>query len=362
MFWSNHFLILESENILSKPFLTSKKKKPMAKIAINGMGRIGRAAFKVIMDHPDLELVAVNDLVSSDNVAYLLNFDSVQGKYKHRVTANEGDLSLDNGKKIKYLEERDPANLPWKNLGVDIVLECTGVFTEKAGLQKHIQAGAKVAILSAPPKDDVDIVVFGVNTLDNNLEIISCASCTTNCITPVMEIMNRRIGIKKATMTTIHAYTASQGIVDSPHKKWRRGRAGAVNFVPTSTGAAKATVKALPELEGKFDGSAVRGPVPAGSLSDINFIASRPTSVEEINNIFREEAKSERYKGILGASDDPLVSSDIIMDSRASIVDLEMTQVVDGDLVKVMTWYDNEWGYVNQMVREAADVAKKRNF
>jgi glyceraldehyde 3-phosphate dehydrogenase len=269
-----------------------------------------------------------------------------------------GDTLTVDGKKIKLCSEKDPSQLPWKALGVDVVFECTGVFTTQEGLEKHVQAGAKNVLLSAPVKggSDVPMVVHCVNQADATCQIISCASCTTNCISPVIEVMDRRIGVKKAIMTTIHAYTSSQAIVDGPAKKVRRGRAGALNFVPTETGAARATTQALPQLKGKFDGVAVRGPVPVGSLVDIVFVTSRPTTVEEVNNIFREEAAGPRYKGVLGVAEDLIVSSDIIKDSRASVVDPSMTMIVDGDLVKVMTWYDNEWGYTNQMVREAVRI------
>jgi glyceraldehyde 3-phosphate dehydrogenase len=233
------------------------------------------------------------------------------------------------------------------------------VFTKREDLEKHIQAGAKYVILSAPAKsDDVVTVVHGVNTRQGDTRILACASCTTNCITPVVEIIGRRVGIKKAIMTTVHAYTASQGIVDKPSKNFERGRAGAANFVPTSTGAAKATARALPQLDNLFDGIAVRGPVAVGSLADIVLVAERKTSVQEINQIFMEEAATDRYRDILGVTDDPIVSSDIIKDPRASIVDLGMTRVVDGDLVKILSWYDNEWGFTNQMVRQAQDIAQ----
>lgn len=332
----------------------------MGKVAINGMGRIGRAAFKIILDTPGLELVAVNDLMPLDNLAYLLKYDTVYGRYGKKVEIRGNALVVD-GKEYKCLSERDPAKLPWKDLGIDVVLECTGIFTNKEGLDKHIQAGASYAILSAPSKgEEVCCIVHGVSEAPEEATILSCASCTTNCITPVVEVMGRRIGIKKAIMTTIHAYTSSQAIVDGPSKKWRRGRAGAANLVPTSTGAAIATTNVLPQYKGKLDGVAVRAPVPAGSLADIIFVTERPTTVDEVNKILREESESPRYKGILGVSDDPIVSSDIIMDTRASLIDLEMTQVVDGDLVKVMTWYDNEWGYTSQMVREAARLTRTR--
>jgi glyceraldehyde 3-phosphate dehydrogenase len=331
----------------------------MTKVAINGLGRIGRAALKILIDKPDTEVVAINDLVPTDNLAYLLRYDSVYGRYHEKVEHKENEISI-GGKKIPVYNKKDPAELPWKDKAVDVVLECTGVFTEKEGLQKHIQAGAKQVILSAPAKsDDVPTVVHGVNHEQDFPEIISTASCTTNCISPVMEIMNRRVGVRKANMTTTHAYTSSQGIVDSPAKKMRRGRAAAANFVPTSTGAAKATGKALPEVEGIFDGAAIRGPVPAGSIADINLVTKRETSVDELKKIFKEEADG-RYDGIIGLSEDELVSSDILQDDRASIIDAGMMQVVDGDLVKIMSWYDNEWGYASQMIRQAVSMSHEK--
>ncbi|MCX5890475.1 MAG: type I glyceraldehyde-3-phosphate dehydrogenase [Deltaproteobacteria bacterium] len=330
----------------------------MAKVAINGMGRIGRAAFKIIMDQPELELVAVNDLMPIDNLAYLLNYDTVYGRYKNRVEFSSEALQVA-GKTIKFLSVKDPAQLPWKDLGIDIVFECTGLFTQSEGLGKHLAAGAKYAILSAPPKGgDVCCIVHGVTRPGEADRAISCASCTTNCITPVVEIMGRRIGIKKATMTTIHAYTSSQAIVDGPSKKFRRGRAGAANLVPTSTGAAVATTNVLPQYKGKFDGVAMRCPVILGSVADLVFLTERPTTAEEVNRIFKEESESERYQGILDYAKDEIVSSDIIGSTYASIFDPSMTQVVDGDLVKVFSWYDNEWSYTSQMIREAVRLAK----
>jgi glyceraldehyde 3-phosphate dehydrogenase len=240
------------------------------------------------------------------------------------------------------------------------VFECTGAFTRRHDLDAHIRAGARYVILSAPSKsDDVETIVHGVNTPQGATAIISCASCTTNCITPVMEILGRRIGVEKAIMTTVHAYTASQAIVDAPHRNARRGRAGAANIVPTSTGAAAATARALPEYRGRFDGVAVRAPIPVGSLAGIVALAARATTVDELNRVFTEEAEGERYRGVLGVTRDPFVSSDIIKDSRASVVDLGMTQVVDGDLINVMSWYDNEWGYSSQLVREALRIARE---
>jgi glyceraldehyde 3-phosphate dehydrogenase len=314
---------------------------------------------KIALQTPELELIAANDLIPTDNLAYLLNYDTVYGRYEKRVDSSEDALHI-KGEKYPVFSEKDPGRLPWGDLEIDTVFECTGIFRTKAGMEKHLQAGAKRVVLSAPEKTgEVASVVHGVNKPPDNSRLISCASCTTNCITPVVEILGRRVGIRKAAMTTIHAYTSSQFIVDGPRKKWRRGRAAAMNFVPTSTGAARATTKVLPQLKEKFDGLAVRGPVPVGSLADMVFSTERQTTPEEINAIFREEAESSRYQGVLGVTADPIVSSDIIQDSRASVVDLTMTQVIDGDLVKIMSWYDNEWGYSAQMVREAVRLAKE---
>ena len=325
----------------------------MATVAINGLGRIGRAALKILLDADGLDLVAVNDIADADNLAYLIKYDTVYGRYHRDVSAVDGALVID-GRRIPALSERDPANLPWDELGVDLVLECTGVFTTAEDLAKHVQAGASYVILSAPTNSEtVPTVVHGVNRPQGRPQIISCASCTTNCITPVIEVAHRRIGVERAVMTTVHAYTAGQQLVDGPSKNFRRGRAGAANLVPTSTGAARATTRAVPELAGRFDGIAVRAPIPVGSVADIVFDASRPTTIEEVNEAFRQEAATARYEGILGVSEDPLVSADIVGDPRAAVIDLELTRVVDGTLVKVMAWYDNEWGFTHQMIREA---------
>jgi glyceraldehyde 3-phosphate dehydrogenase len=325
----------------------------MKKIAINGMGRIGRAALKVILDTPNLELVAVNDIVSVENIAYLIKYDSVYGVYEKEVTFDDKNLIID-GKKIQYNSIRNPEELPWKENNIDVVIESTGFFTASEDAKKHIKAGAKSVIISAPTKsEDIPTVVHGVNSEDGKTNIFSCASCTTNNISPIVEVLGRRIGIKKAIMTTIHAYTASQAIVDAPSKKnFRMGRAGANNIVPTSTGAAIATTKVLPEFTGKFDGVALRVPIPVGSISDLTFVTERPVTVEEINAIFEEEAATEKYNNVLSTTTEPLVSSDIVKNPYASTVDLSMTRVVDGDLLKVMTWYDNEWGFTNQMIRQ----------
>lgn len=326
------------------------------RVAINGLGRIGRAILKLVVDDPALELVAVNDLVEVENLVYLLRFDTVYGRYPKQVSIEGGDLVVAE-RRVRMLKSREPSALPWKELGVDLVFECTGALRQLRDLEKHVQAGAKFVLLSAPSKsDEVQTVVHGVNAPHGQAKIVSCASCTTNCITPVVEVMGRRIGIRKAVMTTVHAYTSSQSIVDGPNQSFRRGRAAAANLVPANTGAAKATTRAMPQYAGLFDGVAVRAPIPVGSISDITFVTSRRTSVDEVGQILTEEAETERYAGVLGVSRDPLASSDIVGDPRASVVDLELTRVIDGDLVKVMSWYDNEWGYANQMLRVARSV------
>ncbi len=331
------------------------------KVAINGLGRIGRAILKLVMDEPSIELVAVNDLVNAENLAYLLRFDTVYGRYSKRVEVNGDDLVIA-GRKLRTFSHRNPSELPWKALEVELVFECTGALTRRVDLERHIHAGARIVLLSAPSKsDDVETLIHGTNVAGSTPSILSCASCTTNCITPVVEVIGRRIGFQKAVMTTVHAYTASQSIVDGPSKQFRRGRAAAANLVPATTGAAHATTRALPEYAGRFDGIAIRAPIPVGSIADITFVTSRKTTVNEVNQILTEEAETKRYTGVLGVSRDPLVSSDIVGDSRASIVDLELTKVIDGDLVKVMSWYDNEWGYANQMVREAVSISNGKH-
>jgi glyceraldehyde 3-phosphate dehydrogenase (phosphorylating) len=321
------------------------------RIAINGLGRIGRAMLKLVIDEPSLELVAVNDVVDVENLAYLLRFDTIYGRYSRRVTIEEGNLVIDDHV-VRTLSVHDPLALPWSQLQIELVFECTGMMTRRQDLEKHLRAGARQVVLSAPEKGgEVATLVHGVNTLHGNPALVSCASCTTNCITPVVEVLGRRIGFRKAVMTTVHAYTASQSLVDGPRKGFRYGRTAGANLIPAPTGAALATVRALPQYAGLFDGIAVRTPVPIGSLADITLVTARPTTVAEVNAILSEEAATERYAGVLGVSHDPLVSSDVIGDARASIIDLELTRVVDGDLVKVMSWYDNEWGYASQMLR-----------
>jgi glyceraldehyde 3-phosphate dehydrogenase len=327
------------------------------RVAINGLGRIGRAIFKLALDDPSIELVAVNDLADVEDLAYLLRFDTVYGRYPKPVVV-EGDQLIVGGRKLRMLRNRDPSELPWKDLGIDLVFECTGAHTRREDLEKHIRAGARFVLLSAPSKDEnVGTVIHGANRPDGAPAIISCASCTTNCITPIVEIIGRRIGFRKAAMTTVHAYTSSQSLVDGPNKRFRRGRSAAANLVPATTGAAIATTRALPQYAGRFDGVAVRAPLPVGSIADLTFVTSRSTTADEVNQILTEESGTERYTGVLGVSRDPLVSSDVIGDPRASVVDLELTKVIDGDLLKVMSWYDNEYGYANQMLREARSVA-----
>jgi glyceraldehyde 3-phosphate dehydrogenase len=328
------------------------------RVAINGLGRIGRAILRLVTDDSAFELVAVNDLVDAESLSYLLRFDTTYGRYAKSVAVDGGNLVVGE-RRIRTTTIRDPLELPWKELQIDLVFECTGALAKRDDLAKHIRAGARTVLLSAPSKGgDIETVIHGVNAKRGDTNIISCASCTTNCITPIVEVIGRRIGIRKALMTTVHAYTSSQSIVDGPNKHRRRGRAGAANLVPTTTGAALATTRALPQYVDLFDGIAVRAPIVAGSIADLTFHTARETSVAEVNQVLTDEAATPRYTGVLGVSRDALVSSDIIGDPRASIVDLELTKVVGGDLVKIMSWYDNEWGYANQMIREARSLQR----
>lgn len=329
----------------------------MKRIAINGFGRIGRASIKIAFENPELEVVAVNDLMHIENAAYLLKYDSVYGRY-HETVEIAGEHLVIGGRKVSYSSIKDPKDLPWKDQQIDVVIESTGFFTTFEDAEKHIHAGAKTVVLSGPTKSvEIPTVVHGVNSKDGHTSIFSCASCTTNNISPMIEILGRRLGIKKAILSTVHAYTASQSLVDAPSRREpRMGRAAGLNLAPASTGAAIATTKALPQYAGKFDGVAIRTPVPVGSISDITFIAERNTSLEEINNILKEEALTDRYKEVLAVTEEPLVSSDIIQSTYACLVDLEMTRVVDGDLVKIMAWYDNEWGFTSQMIRQIKEL------
>lgn len=342
----------------------------MTKVAINGFGRIGRIFFRQAFAAPSealakegefpIDIVAVNDLGTPENLAYLLKYDTVYGNYDKKVEHKDGALIVD-GKEIRVLSEKEPAKLPWKNFSVDIVVESTGVFDSRDLAAAHLDAGAKRVVITAPAKDEITPTATP-GILDNVKldKITSNASCTTNAVNPVMAVMMANPGVQKALLTTIHAYTATQGLVDGPDKKgdFRRARAAAQNIVPSHTGAAEATFKSLPGLVGKFDGLALRVPVVSGSLIDITFLASRPTSVEEINNIFKEAAARPEWQGILTVTEEPLVSSDILKNPHGSIIDLALTRVVDGDLVKVFSWYDNEWGYCAMLLKHVQTVAQ----
>ena len=322
------------------------------RIAINGMGRIGRTAFKIAYERKGVEIVAVNDLTDPRTIAYLTQYDSVYGHWKHKIKALDKALAVDD-KKIPYLQEAEPEKLPWKKLGADVVLECTGVFrdSEKAG--KHLVAGAKLVILSAPPKtEDIKILLMGCNEKEfspNKHKIISNASCTTNCLAPVIKILNDEFGVEQALMTTVHSYTASQALVDGPAKETRETRAAALNIIPSTTGAAIAVTKVLPELEGRFHGMAVRVPSPVVSASDLVAKLRQKVSVEKVNNAFIGASRGS-MKGIMGVTDEELVSSDFRQNPHSSIIDLTLTMVMGGDLVKVFAWYDNEWGYSERLV------------
>ena len=343
--------------------------KRKIRVAINGFGRIGRAFFKVAHERDDIEVVAVNDLGSIESLAYLLKYDSAYGVAPSDVVVGtngtDGASLLVDGKKITFVREKDPAQLPWKDLDIDVVVESTGFFTSYDKAQAHITAGAKRVVITAPAKDDSDGLVNGATVLMglnedrlSTCDITSNASCTTNAGSPLMAILDETIGIEKALLNTVHAYTASQALVDGPSKKdLREGRAAAMNIVPSSTGAAIAVAKALPQLDKKFDGISIRVPVVVGSIVDITFLAKRKTDAEEVNLILRKAAGEKRWKGIFATTDEPLVSTDIKGNSHASIADLAMTRVVDGDLVKVLAWYDNEMGYTHTLVDHVVKAA-----
>ncbi len=333
------------------------------KIAINGFGRIGRNAFKVAHAREDLEVVAVNDLTDTKTLAHLLKHDSSYGAYAADVDFDEHNIIVD-GKKIQVLAEKDPKALPWKDLGVEVVIESTGLFVDPAKARAHIEAGAKKVIISAPAKGDgADTIVIGVNEdkLESAGEIISNASCTTNCITPVMAILQDNFGVEKAMMTTVHSYTASQVLQDGPNKDLREARGAAVNIVPTTTGASIAAAKALPALEGIFGGMSVRVPSPVVSLSDFVVITKKDVTVEEVNDVFKKAAADPYYQGVVSATEEELVSTDYIGNSHSAIVDLKLTNVIGGNLLKVVAWYDNEWGYSNRLVELTADVGRLLN-
>lgn len=327
-------------------------------VAINGFGRIGRASFKIILEkHPKINVVAINDLTDTATLAHLMQYDTCYGKYPHKVSHTKDALVV-NGKKYPVFAQKDPLLLPWKKLKVDVVLECTGRFRGKEDASAHLTAGAKKVIISAPGKD-CKTIVLGVNEekLTKSDDVLSCASCTTNCLAPATKVIKDKFGIKKALMSTVHAYTADQNLVDGPHKDLRRARAAAANIVPTTTGAAISVTETIPALKGKFDGMAIRVPVPVGSLCDVTFLLNKKTTIEAVSKEFVKASKG-KLKGILEASEEELVSSDIVGNPHSSIVDLKSLALVGGDLLKVVAWYDNEWGYSNRLV-DLTDYIKK---
>ncbi|GIW68365.1 MAG: glyceraldehyde-3-phosphate dehydrogenase [Candidatus Parcubacteria bacterium] len=341
-----------------------------ARVAINGFGRIGRAFLRAAWRRPELHIIAINDLGDPENLAYLLKYDTVYGRFSEPVRVErEGSaavLVIGEETRIAMLNERDPTKLPWREMDIDIVVEATGIFDSYEKARVHLEAGAERVVITAPVKDEPPAGVRGATVLVGvneealaTCDISSNASCTTNAASPVVQILHEAIGIERAMLSTVHAYTATQRIVDGPDPKdFRRGRAGAQNIIPTSTGAAVATTKAIVELAGKFDGVALRVPVPAGSIADITFVAKRPTTAEEINSMLRAAAATERWRRVFAVTEDPIVSSDIISQPYASIADLRMTRVVDGTLGKVMAWYDNEMGYVHALVEHTVSAAK----
>lgn len=340
--------------------MVNKREGNMAavRVAINGFGRIGRSAFKIAWERNDIEIVAVNDLTDTKTLAHLLKHDSNYGTYEHEVSHDEQSLVVD-GRTVRVLAQRDPSALPWQDMGIDVVIESTGFFTDKDGASKHIQAGAKRVVISGPTKSEgLDMIVLGANDdkVENSSQVVSNASCTTNSLGAVMAILDAEFGVQKSMLTTIHSYTASQKLQDAPAKDLREGRNAAENIVPTTTGAAIAVTKTLPQLEGKFDGLSVRVPTPVVSLSDVTVLLERDTTPSEINDAFKRAAAADYYRGILAVTEEELVSSDFIGNSHSGIVDLPLTKVVDGNLAKIMVWYDNEWGYSNRLVELVADI------
>jgi len=334
----------------------------MINVAINGFGRIGRAVFKALLEKKNINIVAINDLTDTAALAHLLQYDSCYGKYGKKVGAAKEAIVV-NGKKYKVTAIKDPAALPWKELKVDVVIESTGRFTDKESAGFHLKAGAKKVIISAPAKDDsVKTIVLGVNEKDfkKSDKIVSMASCTTNCLAPLTEVIRANFGIRKAIMSTTHSYTADQNLVDGPHKDLRRARAAALNIVPTTTGAAIAVTRAIPQLKNKFDGLAVRVPTPVGSLCDTVFLTGKKVDEKTVNEAVKKAARDPRLKGILVATEEPIVSSDIVGNPASSIVDLSITKVVDGDMLKIVSWYDNEWGYSNRLADLCEFIWRKR--
>lgn len=332
----------------------------MVSVAINGFGRIGRQTFRAAFEHSKVKIVGINDLTDTRTLAHLLRYDTAYGTWQKKISFDEKHLIVE-GIKIPVFAEKDPALLPWKKLKVQVVLECTGRFTSEEGAQLHIKAGAKKVIISAPAKGGVvPTYVKAVNTNELAKEpskIINNASCTTNCIAPIMAVLEEEFGIEKAMMTTVHGYTADQNLQDGPHKDLRRARAAAMNIVPTTTGAAVATTEAIPSLHTKFDGLSIRVPVPTVSLSDVTALIMKDVTIEEVNNVLTKAAKSPRYKGILAVTDEQLVSSDFIGNTHSAIVDLTLTNVVGGNLIKIVAWYDNESGYAHRLIEMAEEFA-----
>ena len=329
----------------------------MVKVAINGFGRIGRNAFKILQGRKDAEVVAINDITDAATLAHLLKYDSSYGTYDQEVSSNEHAIIVD-GKEIPVYAEKDPHNLPWANLGVDVVIESTGFFTKPEDAKAHIDAGAKRVVISAPAKGEgAKTIVLGVNeeAVTPDDLILSNASCTTNCIAPITKVLEDEFGIEKAMMTTVHSYTGSQRILDAPAKDLREARSAAENIVPTTTGASKAAALTIPSLQGKFNGLSVRVPTPVVSLSDITAVIKRNTTKEELVAFFKKIADEQYYQGIIGVTEEELVSSDFIGDPRSCIVDLPLIDVVGGNMIKVVAWYDNEWGYSNRLVELTVD-------
>lgn len=329
------------------------------RIAINGFGRIGRPSVKIALEKPGLEIVAINDLTEPKTLAHLLKYDTVYGRYAKEVSVDGTALVVD-GRQIPVYAEKDPEKLPWKDLRVDVVLECTGFFTTRERAKAHLAAGAQRVIISAPTDSpDVDTILLGVNEDRlSDQDIIANGSCTTNNVTPILAILDEALGVEKAMMTTVHAMTATQNLVDGPNKDLRRARAAGWNIVPTATGASEATIRALPAMEGRFTGLSIRVPVPTVSIADVVAVVKKQTTVEDVQELYRSAAQNERYAGILAVTDEPVVSSDFIGDPHSAIVDAQLTQVVGGNLVKIVAWYDNEWGYANRLVEQAIAVGQ----
>lgn len=335
----------------------------MVKVAINGFGRIGRNTLKILLDRRDVQVVAINDITDAKTLAHLLKYDSSYGAYDKKVSAGNNSIII-NTREIPVYAEKDPSKLPWKKLDVDVVIESTGFFTNPEDAREHIKAGAKKVVISAPAKGaGAKTVVLGVNedVVDASDKILSNASCTTNCIAPIMKVLEDEFGVEKAMMTTVHSYTGSQKLLDAPAKDFREARSAAENIVPTTTGASKATALTIPTLKDKFTGLSVRVPTPVVSLSDITAVLKRDTSIEELNKLFKKVAREPYYEGIIGVTEEELVSSDFIGNPNSCVIDLPLLDVVGGNMVKVVAWYDNEWGYSNRLVELAVDFGKGRS-